>query len=148
MKPSPIDSSPKTVSESVATRRLSFRFPNTTLGTVWLEIASKDSTKKLLEIASKYSKDFVTTRVGLKIAVKDEPIFFGKVLKDFLKKGYGYNLISPKDWTRSLTKRPDLKLLEVSPKDCTQKSVTKRPDSRLLEVLPKDRIRFILTVQS
>ena len=35
-------------------------------------------------------KKFVTTRVGLKIAVKDEPNFFFEK-EDFLKNGYGYD---------------------------------------------------------
>ena len=35
LKPPPMDSSRKTVSESVVTQRLSFCFPNTNLGTAW-----------------------------------------------------------------------------------------------------------------
>ena len=38
-----------------------------------------------------FTKNFVTTRVGLKIAVKDEPIFFFFEKEDFLKNGYSYD---------------------------------------------------------
>ena len=55
-----MDSLPKTVSESVCNPKTKFSFPKdeSGYGAVWLEIASEDSAKKLLEIASKYSKDF------------------------------------------------------------------------------------------
>ena len=51
-----------------------------------------------------FTKNFVTTRVGLKIAVKDEPLFFEK--EDFLKNSYGYdfetftNGFLAKNWIR------------------------------------------------
>ena len=36
-----------------------------------------------------FTKNVVTTRVGLKVTVKDEPFFIEK--EDFLKNGYGYD---------------------------------------------------------